>query len=172
MIAEMDIPSLFVLVLLGGMVGAFLLAKFLLPRIGDKVGAFFYTGLEAGAKPLSSPALALVAQGDFEGAIAEYEKQIAASPSDLLAVSEVAKLRAERLGDVSGAVNGLRGHLQSRSWTLDEVAFLRFRVVDVLSLGNPRQRQAAADELQQIVAAYPASPHSAHAIQRLKTIGK
>lgn len=164
----MDVPTLFVVVLLGGLVIAILATKVILPWLGDSVATFFYS---SGDKITSSPELraaSKVAQGDYEGAIAEFEKILAANPKDLMAISEIAKLRAERLHQPEEAVRHLREWLNRAGWNAEDEAFLRFRWIDLL-LAQGRQAEAET-MLGEVMEKHAGTRHAANAHHRLNEL--
>lgn len=166
---KMDVPTLFAVVMLGGVVIAMLLAKLILPWIGDAVGGFFYSSGEKVDNSQSLRAAARLAQGDYAGAIAEYEKMLAANPGDSFAVSEIAKVRAERLHEPDKALQFLREKRAGGGWSDEDDAFLRFREVDVLA-GAKGDHAAAEEALNEIMVRHANTRHAANAHHRLHEV--
>ena len=84
-----DVGMTFVYFIALGTAGGFLAVKYFIPWLGDAVGtALFSSGEQVGDDP-ALKAAAKLAQGDYEGAIAEHEKNFAQDPtqSQNLAVS-------------------------------------------------------------------------------------
>lgn len=165
---KMDIPTLFAVVLLGGVVIAILLAKLILPWIGDAVGSFFYSSGETVDNSQSLRAAAKVAQGDFAGAVSEYEKMLAANPADVFAISEIAKIQADRLEDPDKALQFLRDKLKGRQWSDEDAAFLRFREVDLLV--GQADHAGAETALNEIMVRHANTRHAANAHHRLHEV--
>ena len=163
---KLDVPTLFALTMLLALAGAMVFARIVLPWVGDAVGTFFYSSGEKLSTGGNDRIAALLARGDYLGAVREYEKTLAQNPNDLMAVSELAKLRADRLDDAPGALRLLRDALNSASWKDDERAFLRFRIVDILMQMEGGRSEARA-ELEDIVTAFPNTRFAANARHRL-----
>ena len=161
-----DIPTAFVVILLLGSAVAVLVSKWLLPKLGDAAGTFIYSSGEQGGVGNSDETLAKVARGDFLGAIRDYEKRLAANPKDLHVIKELAKIRAENLEDVDGALRELAARMSEGIWTQDERAFLRFRVADTLE--RAERFEEAVEALEAIVVDFPKTRHSANARHRLE----
>lgn len=168
-IPKLDIGTLFAVVVLGGCVLGILVAKFILPRVGDAVGAFIYWSGEIAGPESSSKAAAKLAQGDYTGAIAEYEKILVSNPGDTLAISEIAKLHAEKLNDPQRAMAFLETQISSRSWSEEDGAFLLFRLADVHEEAL-HDFDGALEVLGRVISRFPNTRHSANAHHRLHEI--
>jgi hypothetical protein len=165
---KMDIPTLFAVFLLGGLVIAIWLTHWLLPKLGDAVATFFFS---SGEKITSSPALraaAKVAQGDYEGAISEHEKILADSPQDVMAISEIAKLKADKLNDPTEAIRFLREYRNRVGWSAEDEAFLSFRLVDVLAANADHAE--AEEVLKVVMEKHAGTRHAANAKHRLNEL--
>lgn len=155
-------------VLLLAVAGGLLLVLVVLPRFGDAVGtAMFSSGEEVGESG-GMKAAALIAQGDYEGAIEEYQKALAENPEEPHPVSEIAKICADKLNDPVRALHVLQTHLEGQDWTPDHAAFLMFRMVDVHAAEG--QHSEARELLEQIIGHFPDTRHSANAKHRLQEI--
>lgn len=170
----LEIGTQFAVVLVGGCVLGILAVKFILPRIGDAVGTFIYSSGER-AGPESSPKEAArlaqgdLAQGDYGGAIIEYERMLVDNPEDTLAISEIAKLWAERLHDPQRAIAFLETQIESRVWGQEDGAFLLFRLADIHleALGD---FGGALAVLEKVTSQFPNTRHSANAHHRVNEI--
>lgn len=140
----------------------------ILPRIGDAVGTVMYSSGEEIQPDESMKAAAKLAAGDYEGAIDEYKKMISAKPEDPFPVSEVAKLLAEKLQQPKQAITFLQGHLEAKSWTEENAAFLMFRMVEVHT--HQKAYEEAKDILQQIAGNFPGTRHSANARHKINEL--
>jgi uncharacterized membrane protein YeaQ/YmgE (transglycosylase-associated protein family) len=69
-----DMGMRFIYMIVVGVVGGLAGVKYIIPWIGDAMGTFFFSSGEEVAVDDSMKAVAKLAQGDYEGAIAEYEK--------------------------------------------------------------------------------------------------
>jgi outer membrane protein assembly factor BamD (BamD/ComL family) len=113
-------------------------------------------------------AAAKMAQGDYQGAIAEYQKMYSEKPDDPFPISEIAKIQADKLEAPEMAVDFLQEHLQAREWTEDHAAFLMFRVSEVHM--KTKDYEAAKDILEQVVGNFPGTRHSANAKHKINEI--
>jgi tetratricopeptide (TPR) repeat protein len=118
--------------------------KVLLPRLGD----------------------ALVAQGDFKGAIRDYERLIESNPEDPLPLSEISRIHNHFLHDPESAIRVLESGLKERSWPVDAAVFLRLRMVDILS-DDLHDGPKACEVLEQIIHDFPDTRHSVKARHRI-----
>lgn len=152
-----------------GGAGGVLVVKYFIPWLGDVVGTLVYSSGEEVQMDDSMKAAAKVAQGDYEGAIAEYQKLLRDKPDQCFPIGEIAKIRAEKLGDPQGALDVLRTHLERKEWPVDDAAFLMFRIADIhADLLN--DYDAARDMLQQVIASFPNTRHSANAHHKLNEV--
>jgi tetratricopeptide (TPR) repeat protein len=114
-------------------------------------------------------AAAKIAQGDYQGALAHYEKMLEDKPDDPFPVAEIAKVHAERLRNPQAALKALEEHLQSKDWPVDDAAFIMFRIADV-HLTHRHDYDAARDMLEQVISNFPNTRHSANAHHRMSEI--
>ncbi len=155
-------------IILLAVVGGVILVTVVLPRMGDAVGTMMYSSGEKLGEDKGRKAAALLAQGDYEGAIAEYQKVIVDNPDDTFAISEIAKIRSEHLDSPITALSFLQEHLERQEWPPDNAAFLMFRMVDVLM--DQEQYDDAKEVLEQIVGNFPGTRHSANANHKITDI--
>ncbi|TDU81599.1 hypothetical protein EI77_00909 [Prosthecobacter fusiformis] len=140
-----------------------------LPWFGDLIGTIVYSSGEKVQVNEGLKAAAKLAQGDYEGAIAEHEKALAADPSQSFPIAEIAKICADRLKDPVRAMGILKQHLAAREWPEDDATFLRFRIVD-LQLAHFHDFAAARSLLEGIIADFPNTRHSANARHKLNEL--
>ncbi len=152
-------------ILLGG-IGGMLAVKYLLPWIGDAIGEGMYSSGEQIEQDGLMKAAACISQGDYAGALDHYQKMMHEKPEDPFPAAEMAKVHAERLGDPHMAIQVLTNHLQSREWSVDDAAFLLFRVVEVQT-NHLHDFAAARSTLEQVIAGYPNTRHSANAHHKI-----
>lgn len=117
----------------------------------------------------SMKAVAKMAQGDYEGAIEEYEEMLRNEPDKPFPIGEMARIYAEKLKDPQKALAVLQKHLNSHAWPEDDSAFLMFRMVDIQveALGD---LEGARERLQQIIGAFPNTRHSANAHHKMNEV--
>ena len=90
-----------------GVIAGLAAVKYLIPWIGDAMGTFFFSSGEQIVMDDNMKAVAKLAQGDYEGAIAEYEKIAKEKPDDSFPVAEIAKIYSEKMGDPRRALTFL-----------------------------------------------------------------
>lgn len=152
-----------------GVIGGLAGVKYLIPWIGDTLGTFFFSSGEKIAMDDNAKAAARLAQGDYEGAISEYEKIAKEKPDDFFPVAEIAKIHADKLGDPRKALAFLQQRLESQGWPEDAAAFLMFRMVDLYA-DRLKDYQAAHDLLEQVISSFPNTRHSANAHHKLHEV--
>jgi tetratricopeptide (TPR) repeat protein len=158
--------SVFIYVILLGCICAVLVVKYVLPWIGDAVSTSVFSSGEVVRPDESMKAAAKVAQGDYEGAIVEHEKALAENPKQSFAVAEIAKICSLKLGDPQRALRVLEERLAGTEWSEDDAAFLRFRIVDICT-EDLQDYEKAREVLQQVIANFPNTRHSANAHHKL-----
>lgn len=144
--------------------------KVLLPRLGDALGAFVYSSNEEPEADEKQLAVAKVEQGDFKGAIRDYERLNESNPEDPLPLSEIARIHSHFLHDPESAIRALESGLRERSWPVDAAVFLQHRRVDIL-LEDLHDDPKACGILEQIIHDFPNTRHSVKAQKRIREIG-
>lgn len=107
----------------------------------------------------------LVAQGKYAEAAATYLQVARSNPHECYAWVEASRLYESKLKDYNEAIAVLKEAIEAHEWPLDDVAFLMFRMSDVLHKHNAPQH--ARTVLMKIVETMPNTPHEAHARQKL-----
>jgi tetratricopeptide (TPR) repeat protein len=152
-----------------GLAVGLLIVKYVLPAFGDAVGTMVYSSGEKVQPTESHKAAAKVAQGDYEGAIAEHEKSLSADPSQTYPIAEIAKICADKLHDPQRGLQVLQRHLDAREWSEEDSAFLQFRLAD-MHWHQLSDFTSARQVLEQIITLFPNSRHSANAHHKLKEV--
>ena len=155
------------LVLVGLVTGGVLVVMFL-PVVGDWVGNFFFNPNERAEKPPHADALAAIARGDYEQAVAEYRKCIERDENDTHALSEMVHLYCDKLGDPVSAESLLEEAL-AKDWAHDDAAFLSNRLAEVYWKYQHDARRSR-ELLLQVIETFPNTKHSANAQHRLQEI--
>lgn len=164
-----DIPMMFIYFIVLGVIAALLTVKYFLPWIGDAVGTVVFSSGEQVRPDESMKAAAKLAQGDYEGAINEHQKALAENPKQSFVVGEIAKIANDKLHDSQRALNVLRHHLAGTEWKEDDAAFLRFRIVDI-HVETLKDYETGRELLQQIIADFPNTRHSANAHHKMNEV--
>lgn len=149
-------------------IAGFFVVMVVLPKLGDAVGEVMYSSGEEVVADEKMKAAAKMAQGDYEGAIHEYQKMAHEKPDDAFPISEIAKIHADKLEDPAAAITFLQGHLEAREWTEENAAFLMFRLADIHTA--QQDFDAAKDILEQVVGNFPGTRHSANAKHRINEL--
>jgi tetratricopeptide (TPR) repeat protein len=158
----------FLAIILLAVSGGIFFVLVVLPRMGDAIGTMMYSSGEEVSPDETMKAAAKMATGDYEGAIDEYEKMLREKPEDPFPISEIAKIRAEKLGDRAGAIDFLQTHLEDREWSEDNAAFLMFRIVELHTAAKAYDE--AKDILEQVVGNFPGTRHSANAKHKINEL--
>lgn len=149
-------------------VGGVFFVTVVLPKFGDAIGTVMYSSGEEVEQDESMKAVALVAKGDYHGAIKEYEKMIANKPEDPFPVSEIAKIYSEKLHAPDQALVVIQENLENREWTEENAAFLMFRLSDIHMA--TRNYDAAKDILEQVAGNFPGTRHSGNARHKINEL--
>lgn len=161
------VPFIYMIVVgvIAGLVGV----KYLIPWIGDVVGTFFFSSGEKIVMDDNMKAAAKLAQGDYEGAIAEYEKLARDKPEDAFPLAEIAKIYSDKMDDPRRAISFLHERLESKEWEPDAGAFLMFRIVDLYA-DRLKDYREAHELLDEVIANFPNTRHSANAHHKLREV--
>ena len=154
-------------VLVGGAAGI-LVVTVIMPAVGDTIGNFFFSPNHRIEKNPHGDALAAIARGDYEAAVQGYLKAFGDDPHDTHALSEMAKIECEHLGDPAAAADLLEQALQ-REWMPGDAAFLTSRLAEIYWKFQHNARDARA-LLMQIIETMPGTKNSANAQHQLQEI--
>ena len=150
-----------------GLLGVF----YVLPALSHKAAqSMFSDPNQKSDQDLLHGARALVAQGDYEGAVISYRKAIIKAPTNRLAWTDMAKLFAERLEQPQLAAASLREAYDEHEWEEEDAAFLLFRLSE-WQLDDCEDKEAGAATLSEVIKAFPGTRHSANALQQLQQLG-
>lgn len=159
---------LFISLIAVGIAMGVLIALALVPMLGDWVGGFFYNPNEKVEKNPHAEALSLVAQGDYAGAIAAFERIWRANPADTQALNEVVHLYCDKLHEPLTAVELLEQALQAE-FPEEETAFIAARLADVYWT-HLQDARSARPLLLRVSESMPDSKYAANAMHRLREI--
>jgi len=161
-----------------GMLMAFLTAGYIgmvfviyaLPVLAHKFTHAVYDSGEMVERDVMHDARALYAQGDYEGAVDAYRAAAKADPNNRMPWVEIAKIQRENFEDPDLAIETLRDVLEKYAWSERDAAFFLFRLAEIYD-HDKEDRSSAAAILQQVVAQFPETRHSANARHRLHEWG-
>ena len=159
----------FVFVVAVGVLGGIFVVKYVIPWVGDLIGESVYSSGEEVTTDGAVRAAACIAQGDYEGAIEEYSDMLRDKPDDPYPLSEIAKIYSEKLNNPDQALLFLQGHLEAKEWPVDDAAFIMFRMIEVHA-DVKKDYQMAHDLLEEVIANFPNTRHSANAHHRLHEV--
>ena len=145
-----------------------IVAMSVIPAIGDAIGSYFFNPNQEIEKDPHSGAVALIAQGDYEGAIKEYQVAYAKNPDDTMALTEIVHLYCDKLQDYPAAELALTAAL-GRECAPEQWAFLSSRLADVY-WNYQRDAARARPLLIQIAETMPDTKFAANAVHRIREI--
>jgi tetratricopeptide (TPR) repeat protein len=148
-----------------GLVGI-LFVVYLLPFFAQRVTHAVYDSAEMVEKDVMHDARSLMAQGDYEGAIAAFKQAAAADPLNRLPWVEIAKIQKTNLEDPAAAIATIRHALESQAWEVNDAAYFLFRLAELYDEveGN---RASAVAIMNQVIEQFPETRHSANARNKL-----
>ena len=147
-----------------------LFTTFVLPNWAGRVAEGIYGSGAELESTASNEALSLVAQGDYDGAIAAFRELAAQQPADRSPWLEISKIQRRQLDDPAAALVTLREGMNSFEWPAEDKAFFLFRLADVYS-EDFANRQEAALLLRRVISEFPETRHSMNARHLLKDWG-
>jgi tetratricopeptide (TPR) repeat protein len=146
----------------------FVVLKWVLPAMGDKIGETFYSSSEKLGPDRNAKAMSLITQGKYEDAIAEFRRLAAENPSDRFPIVEIAKLQQDKLGDVDAAMGTYLSALEGE-WAEDDAAFFLLRLAE-MHYSNKHDNAAAKELLNEVIQRFPGSRHAGNATHKLREI--
>lgn len=151
------------------LVGIIFVVDFL-PQITDRFTHAMYDSGEVIEADALHDARAKVAQGDYEGAIVAFRKAAEKDPENRMPWMEIAKIQHQQFEDPHAAAATLREAIEAQEWTVDDAAFLMFRLAEIYdeAIGD---RSTAASILHQAIEQFPETRHSANARHKLQEWG-
>ena len=168
---ESEVGLQFVSVMGLTILGGILFVLFVLPRIGESIGAFFYSAPAKIEPDAFTKAAAKVTQGDYEGAIEAYREIALDEPDNRFPIIEIAKIQQDHLDNVDAAITTLEGAVESKEWPINDATFFIFRIQD-LYLTEKNDEARAKELLQLVIEKFPDTRHSANAHHKLNEINQ
>lgn len=141
-----------------------------LPIIAQSLSHSLYDSGEEVEPDVFHRARVLMAQGNWESAIKEFEAAGRLDPTNRVSWIEIAKIQRSHLEDPQASVETLRRGIEGREWEPEDAAFLMFRLAESYDEGL-NDRGAASLILEQIIEQFPNTRHSANAQTRLNEWG-
>ncbi len=148
-----------------GLVGIFVVVH-LLPFFAQRLTHAVYDSGEMMEKDVMHDARSLLAQGNYEGAIAAFQQAAAAEPLNRLPWVEIAKIYKDNLGDPASAIATIRHALESQAWEVNDAAYFLFRLAELYDEVDG-DRASAMAIMNQVVEQFPGTRHSANATHKL-----
>jgi len=148
-----------------GLVGVIFVVH-ILPFFAQRVTHAVYDSAEMVEKDVMHDARSLLAQGDYEGAIAAFRQAAAADPMNRLPWVEIAKIYKDNLGDAQAAILTIRNALEGQAWEVNDAAYFLFRLAELYDEVEG-DRASAKAIMQQVVDQFPGTRHSANANHKL-----
>ena len=162
---EKTIEGILLTFLSAGLFGIFFVV-YVLPLFAQRATHAIYDSAEMMEKDVMHDARSLLAQGDYEGAIAAFQQAAAAEPLNRLPWVEIAKIYKDNLGDPASAVATIRHALESQEWEVNDAAYFLFRLAELYNEVEG-DRESAVAIMNQVVEQFPGTRHSANATHKL-----
>ena len=162
---EKTIEGILLTFLSAGLFGIFFVV-YVLPFFAQRATHAIYDSAEMMEKDVMHDARSLLAQGDYEGAIAAFQQAAAAEPLNRLPWVEIAKIYKDNLGDPASAVATIRHALESQEWEVNDAAYFLFRLAELYNEVEG-DRESAVAIMNQVVEQFPGTRHSANATHKL-----
>lgn len=148
-----------------GLIGVFFVFQ-ILPSLAQRVTHAVYDSAEMMEHDVMHDARSLLAQGDYEGAIAAFKKAAEADPMNRLPWVEISKIYKDHLNDPDEAVQTIRHALERQAWEPNDAAYFLFRLAELYD-SLQGDRASAVAIMQQVVQQFPNTRHSANANHKL-----
>ncbi len=157
-------------ILAGAYIG-FLAVAYLLPMFSGKITDMVFSDSGLAPEPDNlSKARGLVAQGEYESAITEYNRIIESEPENRLTWTGIAKIYADKLEQPELAVATYRRAYDNAEWSDEDAAFFLFRISE-WQLNELDDRDAGIATIEEVRATFPETRHSANATNQLRQLG-
>lgn len=142
----------------------------LLPLLAEKMThAVYDSGEEVEPDPFHD-ARVLMAQGEWEGAIAAFRLAGEQDPLNRMPWAEIAKIQKNHLENSQLAILTLREAIEGQEWEENDAAFLMFRLAELYD-EDAVDRGSAVAILEQVIEQFPQTRHSANARAKLHEWG-
>ncbi len=148
-----------------GLVGIFAVVT-VLPFLAQALSQGVIGSNEEVEKDAMREARSLVAQGDYEGAVAAYKAAAANDPLNRLPWVEIAKIQKDNLEDPKAAIQTIRHALESQEWEVNDAAYFLFRLAELYDEVEG-DRASAVAIMNQVIEQFPSTRHSANATHKL-----
>lgn len=162
---ERTMEGILLTFLSAGLVGIFFVV-YALPFFAQRATHAIYDSGEMMEKDVMHDARSLLAQGDYEGAIAAFQTAAAADPLNRLPWVEIAKIQKDNIGDPQAAIATIRHALESQAWEVNDAAYFLFRLAELYNEVDG-DRASAVAIMNQVVEQFPGTRHSANAKNKL-----
>jgi tetratricopeptide (TPR) repeat protein len=149
-----------------GLVGIFFVLH-ILPSFAHRLTHAVYDSAEMMEHDVMHDARSLLAQGQYEEAIAAFRKAAAADPLNRLPWVEIVKIYKDHLGDSHSAIQTIRHALESQEWEISDAAYFLFRLAELYDEVEG-DRASAVTIMQQVIDQFPNTRHSANARYKLQ----
>lgn len=143
---------------------------YILPRLAHRATHTIYDSGEMVEKDIMSEARSKLAQGDYEAAMLAFREAAAKDPENRLPWVEIVKIQRELLHDPTAAIATLREVLENHVWPENDAAYFLFRLAELYD-GDMGDRNSAVAIMQQVMAQFPETRHSANARHKLHEWG-
>ena len=148
-----------------GLVGIFFV-RHLLPFFAQRVTHAVYDSAEMVEKDVMHDARSLMAQGDYEGAIAAFQAGRRRRSAQPPAMGGNRQDPEGQPGDPAAAIATIRHALESQAWEVNDAAYFLFRLAELYDEVEG-DRASAVAIMNQVIEQFPETRHSANARNKL-----
>ncbi len=152
-----------------GLVGIVFVTE-VLPIFAQKLTHAVYDSGEEVEQDAFHDARVLMAQGEWEGAIAAFRVAAESDPMNRMPYVEISKIQRFNLEDPAAAVTTLREAIEGQEWEENDAAFLMFRLAETYD-ESMDDRESAGLIMEQVMEQFPETRHSANARTKLHEWG-
>lgn len=162
----------FALFVITGIFAGFVVVTQILPMFVQKASEEVYGSTEQiKTEKARITGQALVAQGDWEGAIEAYREEAEMEPENRLPWVEMAMIKREKLEDSDGALAVMDEALARGGWRDNDEAVFLFRKVEIYE-EDKNDHASAVALLREVIEKFPQTRHSANAMHKLHQMGE
>jgi tetratricopeptide (TPR) repeat protein len=162
----------FILFIITGIFVGFLIVGYVLPNFVQRASEEVLGSSErSGPADALSQAQALVAQGEWDEAIAKYRQAAKEQPDNRLPWVEIGMLQLERKGDPEAALATFNQALERGNWRDNDEAFFIFRKIEIQE-NHLNNHDRAVELLREVIERFPETRHSANANHKLHELGE
>ena len=156
--------------IVGALYLGFMTVVYILPAITGKITEEALGSTEDSEPDPFAVAHSKMAAGEYEEAIQAFRSAAAEDPDNRMPWMEISKIWLTHFEDPDAAIASLTNALESKEWPVNDAAALMFKIEEIYDKHKEDQESAKAI-LNQIIATFPETRHSANATHKLREMG-